>query len=115
MIDFACKQFDLNEVIRCGLGLSKAEFLILKFYLTNKHSFFKTSQVSKNLGLELSTVQRATKKLYSLEILQRAQTNLSSGGYVFNYKIKDRKLIKEKILSVINSWNKRVEEELNSW
>jgi predicted transcriptional regulator len=115
MIDFACKKFDLNEVIRCGLGLSKAEYNIFKFFISNTNKTSTPIIVKKTLNLELSTIQRAVKKLHDLNILQRNQTNLSSGGYVFSYKIKSKNEIKNKILEVISSWKKRVESELDSW
>ncbi|MEK6927073.1 MAG: helix-turn-helix domain-containing protein [Nanoarchaeota archaeon] len=115
MIDFACKKFDLEEIIRCSLSLSKAEFKILKLFLSNKQDYFKTQDISKKLNLELSTIQRAVKKLHSLDIIQRSQKNLSSGGYVYQYKLNSKAEVKSKIQSVINSWNEKVTSELNNW
>lgn len=115
MIDFACKKFDLNEIIRCGLGLSKAELKILKFFLDNRDEFFKTQEVSKKIKLELSTIQRAVKKLYEIEIVDRKQMNLSNGGYIFTYKIKGKSIIRNKIMNILQIWNKKVEEELDKW
>jgi len=115
MIKFACKKFDLNEVIRCGLGISRAEYRIFKVFLSKKGNYFKTEEISKILNLDISTVQRAVKKLHDLEVLQRNQNNLSGGGYVFMYEIRDKKEIREKILSTINSWNKKVEAEFDEW
>ncbi|NCN86639.1 MarR family transcriptional regulator, partial [archaeon] len=39
MIDFACKKFDIEEVIKCSLALSKSDFRILKFLMQNDDSF----------------------------------------------------------------------------
>ena len=50
MIDFACKKFDLEEVIKCVLGLSKSEFRLLKF-LENYKKKSTTEELSKKLKL----------------------------------------------------------------
>jgi predicted transcriptional regulator len=115
MIDFACKKFDLNEVIRCGLGISKTEYKIFKLFLSNTNNYLKTKDVQKTLKFDLTTVQRAVKKLHELQILKRNQRNLTSGGYVFEYNIKSKNDVRAKILGVISSWNKRVESEFDKW
>ena len=35
MIDFACKRFEMSEVIKCSLALSKAEFKLFDFFIKN--------------------------------------------------------------------------------
>lgn len=115
MIDFACKKFNIEEVIRCSFNLSKGEFLILKIFLLRKNSFLSTQEVKKLSGFDLSTVQRATKKLYEKGLLNRSQSNLKRGGYVFYYRIKSREEIRRKIISTIQNWVNRVETEFNNW
>ena len=34
MIDFACKRFEIDKIIKCGLNLSKADFKVMKELLT---------------------------------------------------------------------------------
>ncbi len=114
MIDFACKKFDINEVIRCGLGLSKTEFNILKVFMSKKTDI-STSDISSSLKLDMSTAQRAVKKLHSLGILQRSQINLSPGGYAYTYRMKSRNDVKTRVLELINNWNKKVESEIDKW
>ena len=62
MIDFACRRFDLRDIIKCGLGLTRAEFKIMEYFLSHKREC-NTSTISKNLSLNLTTVQKAVKKL----------------------------------------------------
>jgi predicted transcriptional regulator len=113
MIDFACKKFKLEDVIKCGLGLSKAEFLIMSYFVKNRY-FLTTKEVSKGLDLDLSTVQRSVKKLYHLDVLIRSQINLRN-GYQFQYKIKSKPEIEKIIMNIVNNWAKRVDMEFSKW
>jgi predicted transcriptional regulator len=115
MIDFACKHFSLEEVIRCGLGLSKAEFKIMSNFLSNKKVYFSTQEIAKKLELDLSTVQRAVKKLYLKKVIERRQINIEGGGYLFRYIIKSKAEIKNIMLEIVQNWSKRVETEFDSW
>ena len=112
MIDFACKKFELDEIFRCSLNLTKSEFRIFYFLMKNRKEY-QSKDIAKSLGLDLSTVQRALKKIYGKNVLIRSQRNLES-GYVFLYKIKNIEEVRENILSTIHSWTKRVEEEVSS-
>ena len=114
MIDFACKTFKLEDIIKCGLGLTKADVNILKF-LINLNKETNSEFISKKLNLDLSTVQRSVKKLSEREIIFRYQTNLDNGGYIFTYKSKSKKVIAKIINEVVSKWHKRVETELNRW
>jgi len=115
MIDFACRQFTLDEIIKCGLGLSKADFAVMDFFLKNSTQRLSSETISKKLDLDLSTVQRAVKKLYEQKVLVRFQNNLNGGGYVFAYQIKDKDSLRKLILEIIAKWTKRVESELEKW
>lgn len=115
MIDFACKRFSVEEVIKCSLGLTKSDYELMKLMLKNDEHWFSTDELSKKLSLNLSTVQRTVKKLLEDEVVQRQQENLSSGGYVFYYRIKDKREIRKKIMSIVNNWAKTVEKELRKW
>lgn len=115
MIDFACKQFSLDEVLKCSLGLSKADFGVFKFLVENDDDVFTTEKISKKLGLNLSTVQRAVKKLFEKQLLKRYQVNLDNGGYVFQYQIKPKKEIREVVMGIVSSWSHTFESALNKW
>ncbi|MDP3881917.1 MAG: MarR family transcriptional regulator [Nanoarchaeota archaeon] len=115
MIDFACKRFSLEEVIRCGLGLTKADLNLLSFLIKNINYFFTTQDLSKEISLDLSTVQRSVRKLHDKNLLLRKQKNLKNGGYIFYYKAKPRREIKDIILDIVEKWVERVGKELENW
>jgi predicted transcriptional regulator len=114
MIDFACKKFNLDEIIKCGLGLSRSDYFILSFLVKQKKEL-SSNEVSTNTGFDLSTSQRSLKKLREQNLISRRQVNLSSGGYIYYYKGQRKEEIKKKILEIVSSWSKKVEEELENW
>lgn len=115
MIDFACKEFKIEDVIKCALNLTKADLKVMKYFLNEKEQWVDTDFLSKVLKLDISTIQRSVKKLHEKEILQRSQQNLDGGGYVFKYKVNSRAKIKNIIMTVVNSWAERLGQELEKW
>jgi len=115
MIDFACKKFDLNEIIKCSLDLTKFEFEIFKYLIRNDEEWFTTFELSKRLKVGLSTVQKTVKKLKQSNIVVQRQKNLGKGGYVFAYSIRNKTLLREIILNIIHNWTKKVEAEVKMW
>ncbi|MFZ2498292.1 MAG: MarR family transcriptional regulator [Methanosarcina sp.] len=115
MIDFACKEFRVEDVIKCALNLTKADLKVMKYFLNETEQWVDTDSLSKVLKLDISTIQRSVKKLHEKEILQRSQQNLDGGGYVFRYKIHSRAKIKNIIMTVVNSWADRLGQELEKW
>jgi len=114
MIDFACKKFDLDEVIKCILGLSKSEFRLLKFL--SKHDVkFTTEELSKKLNLDKSTIQRSIKKLHEKDLVTRSQINQSVGGYVFLYKIKNKENIRKIVVETLDNWVLTFKKRMSSW
>ena len=114
MIDFACKRFEIKEVIKCGFGLTKSDFNIMDFLMKNKKTF-NSNELAEKLDLDLSTVQRSLKNLNEKNIVIRGQNNISSGGYIYIYKINEKKIIREMIMNTINKWVKKAEQELYMW
>lgn len=115
MIDFACKEFDLDEIIRCGFSITKAEYKILNFFISNSDEWYTTDDVAKKLELNLSTIQRGVKKLHEEKVIERRQNNLSGGGYTFVYKCESKPELRKLLIEIIHSWAKRVEIEINHW
>lgn len=115
MIDFGCKKFNVNEVIKCSLGLTKAEFEIFNYMLDSGKEECSSSSMAERQDLDLSTVQRTLKKLMDKEIVKRRQVNLSNGGYEYFYRINNRKQICDKIILIINDWSSKVEKEVKQW
>ncbi len=115
MISFACKKFDLDEVIRCSLGLTKIEYKILMYFVKNSQKEITTLQISKIFGIGLSTTQKAVKKIREKGLSNRSQKNLSMGGYVFVYSVKNKLVLKKKVLEIISNWVRKVNNEIREW
>lgn len=114
MIDFACKEFDLKEIVKCSLGLTRTEFMLLD-HLIKSDEDFTADELADVFRLDLSTVQRSMKRFFEKNLVQRRQKNLDSGGYVYCYRIKDKAEIRKIILSIVKNWTSKVEEELKRW
>ena len=116
MIDFACKRIEFDEIIKCGLNLSKTEVSIFKYFIYDKpNQQLSSTEISNDLNLDLSTIQRTLKKLYEKNIVEKYQMNLDKGGYVFVYKIKSRQHIKEVFYQNLDNFTKKVKKEIDSW
>jgi predicted transcriptional regulator len=115
MIDFACKQFRIDEIIKCSLGLTKGEYKIFEHLLKHKTGKSSTTELAKAMKLDLTTIQKSVKKLHEKGILFRTQKNMDGGGYVFCYQVKDKEEITKTVLATINGWVGKVEEEMKQW
>lgn len=115
MFDFACKKFEIRDVIKCGLGLTKSDFKIMEYLIQNDDDSFTSEELSKKLKLNLSTIQRGVKKLHESNIVIRKQTNLELGGFQYSYQIKYKHELRKIIMKVVNNWVKRVETDLEKW
>jgi len=114
MIDFACKRFKLDEVIKCGLSLTKAEYRLFE-YVVKHHDDYTADQLAEKVGLDVTTVQRAVKKLYEESVLKRSQENLDGGGYVYVYSVKSKQELRRVLMQIINNWVKTVDTALQNW
>ena len=114
MINFACKDIDFSEVVRCSFNLNKTEYKLFIEMVKHdeKRSIVDIARLTK---FERSTVQKAIKKLVQQRLVSRTQVNLSKGGYVFLYKTKDKARIKERIENCISSWSERAVGEVRKW
>jgi predicted transcriptional regulator len=115
MIDFACKKFDMQEIVKCSLSLSKSDFNILKFLLKNNFNKFPTEEIAEELKLDQSTIQRSVKKLYEKGLITRSQMNKEGGGYLFFYKIKNKSEINSLIINIIDNWVEVVKDNVKKW
>ncbi|MBD3313040.1 MarR family transcriptional regulator [Candidatus Woesearchaeota archaeon] len=114
MIDFACRRFSIEDVIKCSLGLTRADLRVLRFLLDNSIDEFSTDDIAESLKLNLSTVQRAVKKLHEKGVASRKQENLSNGGYLYNYQSSGRNALRKAVMETIESWSERVDKELRA-
>jgi predicted transcriptional regulator len=114
MIDFGCKRFSLDEIIKCSFGLTKADLSIFQHFVRHADGWHTTNDVADAMGLTLSTVQRAVKKLHERDVLDRGQNNLDNGGYQFVYQFKGQRAFKKQVVDILNGWVARAEKELES-
>ena len=115
MLDFACKRFDFRDIIKCGLGLTRAEMEVFHFFTRYPGKEMTAAQVSKKTKLNLTTIQKAVKKLNAKAVLLRTQKNLGSGGYLFLYKCNSRKAIREILKGNIRKWALSVDRAIDAW
>jgi predicted transcriptional regulator len=115
MIDFACKQFNLEDIIKCGLSLTRTEFKIMEFFISNSDKELTTIFISKKMNLNLTTIQKAVKKLFEKKIIIRHQKNLENGGYIYTYECETKKNIRKILKEIIRSWSEKVEKQIDKW
>ena len=115
MIDFACKRFDLDDIVKCSLGLTRSEFKIFRYFLENKGMECTTACMTEELGLNLTTVQKAVKKLNEKGVIIRHQKNLENGGYVYGYECGSKDKIRGIVKGIIKDWYRKVDEKIDRW
>ncbi|MEW6748534.1 MAG: MarR family transcriptional regulator [Candidatus Micrarchaeota archaeon] len=114
MIDFACKEFDLDDIVKCGLGLTRAEFQVMGFLIKDGQEM-SAAEVAGKTGLDLTTIQKAVKKLAEKGIVSRSQKNLGGGGYLFLYQAKPRPAVRQVLKDIIRRWSRAVEDRIDEW
>ncbi|OIO26529.1 hypothetical protein AUJ14_01540 [Candidatus Micrarchaeota archaeon CG1_02_55_22] len=112
-LSFACKPFDLDEVVRCGLGLSKSEMRV--FSASLRHAEFNASGLAQRLGLDRTTVQKAASKLLAKGLLKRLQRNRDGGGYEYVYAAPSKTVVRERVRVIAGEWFKAVDAGLEGW
>ncbi len=112
-IDFGCRKFDVPEVVRCGLGLSRSEFRMLARLAGRKR--FSVAAEARALGMDRATVQRAAQKFAEKGLAARFQRNLKAGGYVYEYEVKSKAEVKAMVRALVSKWSRRAEDEIGKW
>ena len=79
----------MDKELKNMLDLPKADVKVFKIICKNDIEY-DCDTLSEKLGLNVTTVQRAVKRLYELNLIKRNQTNLSGGGYLFTYSGLDK-------------------------
>lgn len=115
MIDFACKRFNIKEIIKCSLGLTKVEYQILEYFIRSPGKEMTTNYIASELDINQTTAQKTVKKLFEQNIIKRTQKNLENGGYVFIYQAYPKPHIHARIKEIIQTWSKNVEEHIDTW
>lgn len=115
MLDFACRPLEMDQMLKCGLGLTKAELSILHHFLKNCRREMASEEISKEMGLDLTTVQKAVKKLHGRSAISRFQRNLGNGGYLYLYRCNSRQEIRELLKKTIRLWVGGMENAIDRW
>ncbi|MCH8520096.1 MAG: HTH domain-containing protein [Nanoarchaeota archaeon] len=115
MVDFACTHISIDNIIKCSFGLTKTELEIFRFLVTHKKNQYTTQELSQELALDITTIQKAVKKLTTKGVLKKSQKNLEQGGYVLLYECIGQNKIKEIIMNNFENFSKRVEQSLCNW
>ena len=115
MVDFACTRISIDNIIKCSFGLTKTELEIFRYLVSHKQTQFSTQELSQKLSLDITTIQKAMKKLTSKGILKKDQMNLEHGGYILLYQCIGQENIKKIIMSNFENFSKKVEESLSDW
>ena len=113
MMTFACKRINKEDLIRCSFSLNKTEYNVLMFLLENEEEL-SVAEIAKRMNLERTTVQKAVKSLVEKDLVRRKQLNMEKGSYVFIYKIKQKKEIKQKLKTIISGWSEKVEKFISN-
>lgn len=110
-IDFACKSFDLNEIVRCSLSISRNDARLL----SRMDAPMSTHVAAELLDVDLTTAQRSLKRLSDEGLVRKRQVNLERGGYEYTYERIPMESLRELVLSRIHTWVGKVEDELAHW
>ena len=105
MITFACKNILIKDLIQCALGLNKTAYNVLMFLLKQKNPR-QIKEMSKEINLKRCSIQKAIQNLYKKGLIIKSQKNLEKGGYIYLYKLINKKGIKEKIKQTLHTWNR---------
>ena len=114
MISFACQDIEFSDLIRCSFQMNKTEYNVL-FFLLVVDKYLTASRIAKEMKLDRTTVQKAIKSLAEKDLVIRHQENLQKGGYLFQYKIKNKAEIKQRMQSIVNKWHEQVISAIKKW
>lgn len=111
MINFACKTFSVNQVLKCSFNLNQTELNILK-ELIKKES--NTNNLSEILKKHKSVIQRGITKLLKNKLITRRQVNLKK-GYEYCYKTISKEELKNKANNYFKQFTETVNRTINEW
>ena len=112
MVEFSCKRISKEELIRCAFNLNKTEYNLLIFLLKS-NKVYTVFQVSIEMKLERTTIQKAMKNLVGKGLVKKTQKNLPKGGYSFLYKPYNKGEIKGKMKKITHVWCKEAGEAIS--
>jgi len=115
-ITFACRTISKEELIRCAFDLDKTEYKILMVLSKQASQRGMTiAALSRRLGKERTTIQKGMRDLLRRKLVQREKRNLPRGGFLFLYRVRDKKQLKTKVREIVFQWYQRVRREIARW
>ncbi|HIH32528.1 TPA: HTH domain-containing protein [Candidatus Woesearchaeota archaeon] len=112
-MDITCGKLDIKDIIACSLSLKKSEYRIFELLIKSR-SNLTIQQLSEQLSLDRTTIQKILKTLTNKGLIQRFQQNLENGGYIFNYKIKDKNSVKNHIKDSLRQWSESAIKQIDN-
>jgi predicted transcriptional regulator len=120
LFDFSnnCSNLNKAKIVSCSLGLNKTEYKIFNILLENYKNYkiinkeINSVYLESELNIDISNIQRSLKKLLEKDLIIRTKKNLSNGGYIYVYELKDIFEIKKKIIENTNILFKKIEQEI---
>lgn len=112
-INFACKKFPINNVLKCSFGLTSTEFEVLKTLLRKDE--LPVDEIATILSKDRTTIQRSIKPLINKNLIKRKQYNLDGGGYQYYYIPIDKQEIKNRIQTQFKAFTEKVASEIEKW
>lgn len=113
-INFACKKFPIDQVLKCSFDLSISELEILKILL-KKRGECAINEIVDRVDKDRTTIQRSMQSLYKKDLINRHQINLDKGGYYFVYSSKSKDAIKQRIKDYFSNFESVVIKEIDGW
>ncbi len=104
-IQFACKTFSTDQILKCSFNLSTTDLIILKLLLSKKEKFYSTKEITDKIARDRTTVQRSLSTLVEKNLVIRRQKNAPKGGYSYFYAAMDKNEIKVRIKDTIDSFH----------
>jgi predicted transcriptional regulator len=113
-MDFACKTIDVQQILKCSLGLSKAGCSVLR-ELMSQEDWITSEELAITTGYDLATVQRSLKHLHERNVVKRIQHNREVGGYEYYYLLVDKKAFRNVVTQTMEEWMQEARKELTEW
>ena len=105
---------ELYKIWKNFFDLPKADCKILDF-LVSENKRWDTEELRKEFKYNLTTVQRAVKRIKEFGLINQHQKNLSGGGYKFLYQIKPKKELVIIIKEIIAKKGAELEAVVDKW
>jgi len=68
--------------------VTKADCGVFEYMMLHYNRELVCTEIADKLNRNITTIQRAVKRLYENNLVERIQENLKGGGYIFKYKLK---------------------------